>query len=297
MDLRALRYFVETVRQASFTRAADAMFLTQSTISKMIRQLEDEVGAPLLIRDGRRIVPTDTGRIVYERGVQALAMVRQLKTEVQDVAELNRGELHLGLPPTVNLLFASAVKAYRQAYPGIRLVLREDPAPVIEQRVAAGELEVGVTVMPVNEQLDLAMQPMARYPVCAVGSRGWHAGTRRTIDLASLRETPLLLLADEFALTRTVRQAFAQAGVEPRVATQSAHWEFLAEMASAGLGVALLPAPLLRRLNTDDLTVLTLRKPAVSWQIAQVWPRERYLSHAARAWLAMSHAPGGPGLS
>lgn len=285
MDLRALRYFVETVRQASFTRAADAMFLTQSTISKMIRQLEDEVGAPLLIRDGRRIVPTDTGRIVHERGLQALALIRQLSVEVQDVAELKRGELRLGLPPTVNLLFTDAVKAYAQAYPGVRLQLHEDAAPEIARRLDAGELDVGAIVLPVDDGLDLLTRPVARHPVCAIGARHWPWAKRKTLPLAALRDTPLLLLSDDFALTRLLRQAFARAGITPRVATQSTHWEFLVDMASAGLGVALLPAPLLRRLQTDDLAVARLAQPALHWQIAHVWPRERYLSHAARAWL------------
>ena len=63
MDARALRYFVETVRHASFTQAARALFVTQSTVSKMIRQLEEEAGAQLLIRDGHTARPTDTGRV------------------------------------------------------------------------------------------------------------------------------------------------------------------------------------------------------------------------------------------
>ncbi|MEQ4619220.1 MAG: LysR family transcriptional regulator [Corticimicrobacter sp.] len=285
MDLRALRYFVETVRQASFTRAADVLCVTQSTISKMIRQLEEEVGAPLLIREGRMIAPTDTGRIVFERGQQALALVRQLSAEVQDVAALDRGELHLGIPPTVNLLFTGAIKAYRQAYPGIRLVLREEAAPEIEQRLAAGELEVGATVLPVNGNLDLTVRTFGRYPICAVSTRDWAWNGRKTLELEMLREVPLLMLTDEFSLTRSLRQAFALAGIEPVIATQSTHWEFLAGIASAGLGVALLPEPLLRRMQTDDLSIARLVKPSLYWQTAHVWPRDRYLSHAARAWL------------
>lgn len=64
IDIRALRYFVETVQLGSFTQAAAAVFVTQSTISKMVKQLEDEVGQPLLIRDGRRVQLTDIGRVV-----------------------------------------------------------------------------------------------------------------------------------------------------------------------------------------------------------------------------------------
>ena len=62
MDIRTLRYFVEVVRQQSFTRAAERLFVTQPTISKMLKNLEDELNCTLLIRDGRKLLLTDTGR-------------------------------------------------------------------------------------------------------------------------------------------------------------------------------------------------------------------------------------------
>ena len=64
MDIRTLRYFVEVVRQQSFTRAAERLFVTQPTISKMLKNLEDELNCTLLIRDGRKLLLTDTGRVV-----------------------------------------------------------------------------------------------------------------------------------------------------------------------------------------------------------------------------------------
>ena len=69
MDIRTLRYFVEVVRQQSFTRAAEKLFVTQPTISKMLKNLEDELNCTLLIRDGRKLLLTDTGRVVFERGL------------------------------------------------------------------------------------------------------------------------------------------------------------------------------------------------------------------------------------
>ena len=67
MDIRTLRYFVEVVRQQSFTRAAEKLFVTQPTISKMLKNLEDELNCTLLIRDGRKLLLTDTGRAIAVR--------------------------------------------------------------------------------------------------------------------------------------------------------------------------------------------------------------------------------------
>ena len=79
MELRALRYFVEVVKQKSFTGAAEQMFVTQPTISKMVKALEDEIGSPLLLREGRQMVLTDAGQIVYQRGLDVLAAHARLR--------------------------------------------------------------------------------------------------------------------------------------------------------------------------------------------------------------------------
>lgn len=97
MDIRTLRYFVEVVRQQSFTRAAKVI-VTQPTISKMLKNLEDELNCTLLIRDGRKLLLTDTGRVVFERGLAILAEFRQLEAELSDINHLNKGVLRLGIP-------------------------------------------------------------------------------------------------------------------------------------------------------------------------------------------------------
>ena len=73
MDIRALRYFVELVREQSFTRASEKLFVTQPTISKMIRNMEEELGQPLLSRAGRRFTLTDSGQVLFNRAQTILA--------------------------------------------------------------------------------------------------------------------------------------------------------------------------------------------------------------------------------
>ena len=284
MDLRSLRYFVETVRLNSFTQAAHNLHVTQSTISKMVRQLEDEIGAPLLLRDGRKLELTDTGRVVFARGEEMLDTMRQLGNEVRDTQALQHGSLKIGIPPMINLLFTPVLKAFHQRYPQIILTLTEDTGPAIERQVAAGELEIGLTVLPADPALGLNTQPVARYPIYAVAALGTFQKQRTTLKMKSLSELPLVLLKDDFALTRALRQAFNAAGIEPVIAAQSGQWDWLVAMASAGMGVALLPQPFIHRLAIGRLDAVELVEPALQWQVAHVW-RGSYLSHAARAWL------------
>lgn len=288
MDIRALRYFAETVKQASFTQAAEALFVTQSTISKMVRQLEEEIGAPLLVREGRTVRTTDVGQVVFERSQEVLASMHRISLEVQELVGLKRGTLTVGIPPMVNLIFTPVVQRFRERHPGIALQLREDTGQAVERLVASGELEVGASILPVDHPV-LHAQAFGNYPLWVVGSARAAWRGRKTLPFAQLAQLPLLMLDDDFALTRRLRQAFQAAGLNPTIVAHSSHWDFLISMASAGLGNAILPDPLVKRINTEDLSLTRLVKPELKWQLGHIWARERYLSHAARAWLDVCH--------
>lgn len=290
MDVRALRYFVETVRHASFTQAAKALFVTQSTVSKMIRQLEEEAGTPLLIRDGHTARPTDTGRVMYQRGLQVLETMRQLSEELRQTADLDRGALEVGIPPMINLLFTPVVKRFRELHPGIHLTLREGTGQAVEGLVASGELEVGATILPVAPDGGLAAQLFGSYPIWVIGPPDAPWAGKTSLPLSALRDARLLIPTDDFAVTRRLRQAFADAGFQPSIAAQSAHWDFLVAMASAGLGVALLPEPLMQRMKTRGLSTAKLAKSGMQWEVGHIWLQSGYLSFAARAWLDVCDA-------
>lgn len=288
MDLRALRYFVETVRHSSFTHAAEHLCVTQSTVSKMVRQLEEEIGQPLLIREGRGVRLTDAGQIVFERGQEALSVVKRLTQDVADLSGLVRGEVTVGIPPMVNLFFPPLIKRFKERYPQIKLRAQEAGGQVIEQRVLAGELEVGVTVLPVPADSGLTSTELGRFPICLVGTpaSSWFRVAQPT--LATLDQEPLLMFSEDYALTKRLRTGFIQAGVEPVIVAQSGQWDFLLSMAMAGLGTALMPEPLLKRLRLPaDVVIRPLCEPEVSWRVGQVWVPDRHMSHAARAWLAV----------
>lgn len=108
MDIRTLLLFCRGGSSASFTRAAEKLFVTQPTISKMLKNLEDELNCTLLLRDGRKLLLTDTGRVVFERGLAILAEFRQLEAELADINHLTKGLLRLGIPPMVGMMMAGA---------------------------------------------------------------------------------------------------------------------------------------------------------------------------------------------
>lgn len=288
MDIRALRYFVETVRHSSFTQAAAVLHVTQSTVSKMVRQLEEEVGQPLLIREGRSVRLTDTGRIVFDRGEEALSVVQRLHRDVADLSHMGRGQLLLGLPPMVNFLFAPLIKRFKAQYPQVELKLVEAGGQVIEQSVLNGDLELGVTVLPMAPDAQLLTQELGRFPICLVGTAAAPWAKLEAPKLSMLHEQPVLMFSEDYSLQRLLCGAFEAAGVRPIMVAQSGQWDFLLSLAMAGLGTALMPEPLLQQLRLpEDLRIRRIQAPDLAWTVGQVWVKDRYLSHAARAWLSV----------
>ena len=285
MDARALRYFVKVVQEDSFTRAADALFVTQPAISKMVRLLEEEVGQPLLVRGDRHVRLTVAGQIVFERAQEMLGILNKLKCELEDVSQLKRGTLNVGIPPMVNLFFSPVIAAFRARYPGVTLRLHEGGGHAIEKQILLGELEIGASVLPIESVKMLATRSFGAHIMYAICRRDSPLAQREKVPLSALRDVPLVLFNDDFATTGAIRAAFRQAGLTPTISTQSAQWDFLLAMVSAGLGVAMLPAPLCRRIDPVTLVAIRVVAPEIQWQVAHIWQQDGHLSHAARAWL------------
>ncbi len=284
MDIKTLRYFVEVVRQQSFTRAAQNLYVTQPTISKMLRNLEEELACTLLIRDGRKLLLTDTGRVVYERGIAILAEFRQLEAELSDIHHLDKGMLRLGIPPMVGMLMAGPIGLYRQRYPGVELKISEFGSLTVQQAVMNGELDMAITALPLDEEQAFSIPPLFSHPLYVLAPRSGEWVQRDYIEPKALAAHPLLLYNDDFALSRQLMQLFATQGINPSVAVRSGQWDFLAAMVQAGVGIAILPEPVCRKLDKTILRWIPLRSP-LRWELGMIWRESVYLSHSAQAWL------------
>ena len=294
MDIRALRYFVELVREKSFTRASEKLFVTQPTISKMIRNMEEELGQPLLNREGHSFTLTDSGQVLFARGQLILAQMQQLEAELADLQSLQHGRLALGIPPMVGHVYADLIRAYRSRYPKVELSIVEYGGRRIEQAVLEGELDLAITMLPTREEGVLSALELDCYPIQVVlpDLPRWRGDSE--IRLADLQEEPFLLYTQAFTLSERLEQACQQAGFVPQVAARSSQWDFLTALVRSGMGVAFLPEPICRRLTPDGLVLRPLL-PELSWRLGVIWPAKRYLSRTAEAWLALCREQGARG--
>ncbi|NPU66541.1 LysR family transcriptional regulator [Bradyrhizobium sp. 83012] len=291
MELRTLKTFVEVVRQGGFSQAAKVVFATQSTVSKAVKQLEDELGLPLLDRLGHKSRMTAAGEIVYRRAIRLLAERDDLQAELAELRGLKRGALRLGLPPIgSSTVFAPLFALYRQLYPAIEIRLVEHGSDRLGELLAAGEIDFAGLLPPIAEEL--AAQIVRREPLMALLSVDHPLARRDTITLSELRDTPFVLFEAGFALNRILREACRRNGFEPVVAARSTQIDFIAELAGAGLGVAFLPRMIATQRTQVPISLVLLDEPDTEWTLAMAWRRGAYLSPAAAAWLRLVRERG-----
>lgn len=294
MEFKQLRSFIEVVRQGGFTQAAKTLYVSQSAVSKQVAQLEESLGVTLLDRHGSQISLTAAGKVVLQRAEEMLVLRNSLLRELDDLSQLARGELHLGLPMLgSDTLFAKAFAEYRRRYPNVTIHLLEGGSRAIEHAVLSGELELGGSLTP--DDPAFAWQPFCDEPLDALLPADHPLAHLPEVELSQLADTPFLLYQRSFVLNDRLLQACQQVGFTPKEGGRSGQADFLAALVAAGQGVVLLPQVVARALVRPGVVHATLKAPqSLRWDIAFIWREGAYLSRAAQAWLALLREQAAP---
>lgn len=284
MDLRRLRLFLAVVDAGGFTAAAREVHVAQPAVSLAVRELEDELGAALLVRSRGGVVLTAAGEALVAPARQALRDVDTAAAAVAAVTGLVAGRLDVASLPTMAAdPVADLVGAFRRLHPAVqvRLAAPNDPDEVAEA-VRSGAVEVGVTEEgPANRSL--REHPFVVQELLAVSPPGSATGTR-PIALRSLAGHALVLSPPGASLRATVDAAFQAVDLVPSVAVESEQRDALVPLVLAGAGTSFLPAALAR--SAEGLGAVVRRtQPALRRTVALVH-RSGPLSPAARAFLA-----------
>ncbi|MCK6255602.1 LysR family transcriptional regulator [Fictibacillus sp. KIGAM418] len=285
MDIKQLQYFIEVAKYNSFTRAADALFITQPTISKMIKNLEDELGVVLFDRSRKGLTLTDAGQTIFDQAKLVDKAFNNLEMELDNLLGLKKGHIRIGLPPIFDpRLFPKLIGSFHDRYPHITFELMEDGSKKIEEEVASLQLDIGVVVLPTNNDMfqhfafmeeDLRLIIHPDHPLAV----------RDEINLAELREESFILFNKDFVLHDRIISSCNQAGFSPHITSESSQWSFIEEMVVCKLGVSLLPESICRHL-TDEVRAIKVVNPSISWHLALIWNKDQYLSFAAKEWLS-----------
>lgn len=246
MNLHLLRVFFTVVEREGFSRAAEALFVSQSAVSKAVRELEHQTGLPLIERGGagqgaRTVRLTDHGRALYEHARGIFAMERIAIEDVRDRVGLLRGRLRLGASTTIGgYWLPEYLSAFAARHPQIELTLTVANTQAVAEAVIDCSVDLGLVEGPVDDER-IVSEPWRDEPlriVAAAGSRVAARG-RATPDALSAHTW---LMREAGSGTRDVAERLlAQHGIVPRRTIEIGSNEAIAHSVAAGAGLAMLP--------------------------------------------------------
>jgi len=289
MELRHLRYLVAVAEEGTVTAAAERLHVAQPGVSAQLRQLERELGEPLLARSSRGMALTEAGTAVLPFARAALAAVDGARLAVDELKGLVRGQVTVGMAPSLAATDLPELLAeFREAHPAVEVSLREGTSAELLAGLVDGTVDLvwagiaqeppdGVAYRVVTEQVLVAVG----WPPVGDGRGG--AGSVPVVELVG---APLMCMAEGSGPRAAFDAACARAGVRPRIAFEAGDPLLLARLAARGLGVAVLPEGAVR---AAGLTLEPVRiTPEMTSRIVLAWRGSGPNSPAARAVIALA---------
>jgi len=282
MELRQLEYFLAVVEEANFTRAAERVHVSQSGVSAQIRQLERELGQPLLDRSGRTVRVTAAGAEILPMVRAALAAVEATREIAAELAGLARGRVTIGMVTgcTVAVLF-DALSSFHDKFPAIELALTEDASDRLADGVRTGRFDLALLGTAQQMPPGVESQLVADERLVAAVPPGHPLAARPTVELAALLEFPLITLPMGAGVRSALDTACAVAEMDLRVALEASSPDVVGGLATRGLGVAILSESMAGA-HRQTLQAVPVTNPAMTSRLELAWS-DGPIGPAARA--------------
>ncbi len=299
VELHQLEAFTAVARECSFTRAAQRLHLTQSTVTRAVAGLETELRTRLFDRLGRTVQLTPSGETLLRYAERVLQLTREAEAAVTDVEAGSAGRLSVGASSTLaTYLLPPLLARFRQAHPAVEIAIHTGISARIRTRVWNGAADIGlVTTAPGEESSGTADSAMTSVPLsgletCVVLPPAHLLAARESLDTATLLsgELPLLLMETGTNL-RGYAEAVFGTGINPAMELDNV--ETIKRMIAAGLGFSLLPGLAVRtEVATGTLATVpldTVPRPP-DRRIELIYRRDKYLTAALRRFIALLQA-------
>ncbi|MFB7246771.1 LysR family transcriptional regulator [Streptomyces populi] len=263
-----LAYFAGVARTEHVTRAAEQMGVPQSTLSRAMVRLEQDLGVDLFARHGRTVSLTPAGRTFLSSVERALAEVGRAAEEVREDADPATGKVAFGFLHTMGSeTVPGLIRAFRADHPRVRFSLVQNYGEAMLERLRSGELDLCLT-SPVPDAPDLVGRRLDEQKLRLVVPADHRLAARRRIRLAEAADETFVTLEPGYGMRRITDDLCQEAGFRPRIAFEGEEAETLRGLVAAGLGVALLPPPAVARPGVVELTVTApraVREIGVAW--------------------------------
>lgn len=289
INSKQLQYVLVLAREGSFSRAADALHISQPSLSQYIKKIEHKIGLDLFDRTNGDVRITDAGRVYIEAGRKILDVEHQMENSFADLAANKKGTLIIGTSPYRSAVMMPIIaRRFQTVHPGMHLIVREGTTTELIDGLEHGEYDLALTMLPVDTRIfcfetvvdeELLLAVPESHPVLAakeLSGRKYPAVNMKALDgqsLVMLTDTQFMQMQlDSLCLDYHI-------SIQPAAVVKSLEAQI--EMVKAGVGMALVPSGIERFCNQNDVRFYSFAEELPRRQAAVVWRKDQKLSQVA----------------
>ena len=294
MEINEWNYLIAIAEEKSISKAAERLFMAQSSLSQYLKTLEQNLGIRLFVRTSTGVRPTEAGRLMIRFAYHTVSEYHNVRDQMQDIQELNRGRVLMGistfrgcflLPPVLN--------AFHMEYPNVHVEIIEENSMALEQMLQNGDIDLALLVLPAKT-LKAPVEKLMEDEICLITRSGHpvleRARTKtaknssnisRYVHLPDIMDFDFLLSDNDTILGREARRLFREYDLTPTSHNEKLSAFFAASMAASGLGLAFTYYS--SHLYYPNAEYLSLGKDGLFLELGLAMPPGRYHSRAAIA--------------
>ena len=279
MEFRQLQYFVKAAETMNFTEAAAAVFITQSTLSQQIKQLEEELGMLLFDRIGKHVRITEAGHIFLTHARKILMDVQKGKQAITELSNATTGELNIGVSYAFTSSLFPVLAPFSTKYPGIKISIISDNHVELEKKLRLAELDLIVAYHNESDDEDLEMQPLFSSSIVMVVAKNNPLAQIKSANLKQLAELELILPGKGFSSRTFINELFYKHKMSPNIKIELNDVHTLLSLVQDGDWATILNEKTI--IGWDRLVAIPIAGQEVKKQSYILWQKGVYRKKAA----------------
>lgn len=289
MTLNQMQYFEAICRYENFTKAANALYISQPTISQAMRDLENECGVPLITRKGNGLVITEAGQVLLAEIRQILQQTQNLQKMIETIG-LTRNYVRIGLSTfSGNQVFPGICRAFHEKYPDIQIITEESDTPTLLQLLEVDRLDVVLT-SPGDRKNAMAKEynfyELKRSGLRYAVSRDSPLAKKGSTTLAEIAAHPLVLLSPKYNSGRMLMKQFEKHGLNPQVIATTTQMYTVERFVECGAAGGFLPEDITR--FNPNIVVLDYPEARPLQCVSLVWKKKELLFPAVEKFIQLT---------
>lgn len=291
MELKELEYIVTTAEEGSISRAAERLYIAQSSLSQYLSRYEAELGVKLFRRASNGVRLTSAGELYVRNARQMLIQYQQVKKQLTDMEVPVEGVIHFGISTyRGSYLLPKAMHLFHQEVPNVEVVLHEDDSSVLERKIASGTLDMALVAVSQDQwqnqgrflmKDEVLLVSSRDHPVMEFVREGGGGPNRPWVEMADIAHLDFLISGRAAKLGSIAQQEFEKLGITPRSVCGNLTAPMAAALARRGMGLAFTYRSCIE--ESRDVIYLSISKKRCYVYLALIYPPEGYRSRAIRA--------------